>query len=126
MQDEAGMQRITVRTDFGEASERAKALAHASGQAVLLRRGVSGFELWVPAASSAQLVGLLEDIDDEEKLSLQAEESLLENEQEESEEFDDEAYDTYEDEVRSEIMEDIEEARENWAASEEEGWYYPD
>ena len=36
------------------------------------------------------------------------------------------AYDDYQAEIQAELMEEIEEDRDNWARSEEEGWFYGD
>lgn len=129
MQGKPERTRLTVRADFGEAAARAKALAKASGEEISVRRGPSGFEIWVPEIAYPKLAELLEEFEEFEALCEEEEnEQMADDGLDDIPDVDDpdDSYEDYQDEVASEILDDIEDERENWAASEEEGWFYRD
>ncbi len=130
MQERPGLMLLTVRAGFAEAANCARRLAELSGIGVMVARGSEGFSVWVPAESHAQLSAVLQEFDagvvetrgDEDDARLEPE---IEDDGADYE-FEDEAASDYQKEVWSEIMDDIEDDRNNWAASEEDGWFYPD
>lgn len=130
MQERPGLMLLTVRAGFAEAAKCARRLAELSGIGVMVARGSEGFSVWVPAESHAQLSAVLQEFDagvvetrgDEDDARLEPE---IEDDGADYE-FEDEAASDYQKEVWSEIMDDIEDDRNNWAASEEDGWFYPD
>lgn len=130
MQERPGLMLLTVRAGFAEAANCARRLAELSGIGVMVARGSEGFSVWVPAESHAQLSAVLQEFDagvvetrgdeDDARLEPETEDDGADYE------FEDEAASDYQKEVWSEIMDDIEDDRNNWAASEEDGWFYPD
>ncbi|MBX3691627.1 hypothetical protein [Dokdonella sp.] len=91
--------------DFQSASYRARALATRHRKETALRRSQTGWDVLVPTS--------LRDI-------FQAQESESEYEPGEDD------YEYEHDDDRQLIAEEMIEDQENWARSDEDGWYYPD
>lgn len=97
---------------FQAATDRARALALTHGESIEIRRQQSG---WAVLAQPALAALLRDDRRDQESMEYVRE--------------DDGAWAAeaeYQHEVLEPLMEELEEDRESWARSEEEGWFYGD
>jgi hypothetical protein len=91
---------------FASASQRARALATLHKQQTAIRRNMTGWEVLVPPHLTNVARGAAADGDSDDYQLLDTGD-------------DDEA-------EREQLIEELEGDREDWARSEEEGWYYGD
>jgi hypothetical protein len=96
---------------FSDAAEAAKAFAISNAVPATVRRYPNGWEVLVPVGSTASGASL-------------ADLQRAEDDAESGSHYDDDGNDSYE-EMR-ELHEEIESDQEDWARSDEDGWYYGD